>query len=402
MVSNGVLSWGSTVDQGLRCERSIPLLKCSVKAEPNAARSNCFSIIQMAGSVMILQALTPWDMDQWLAVIQNSKLAQLSSVDPDDLASNPGSIICQTVCADCGAANSYWAAVNWGVTLCEACAGERRGLGSNVSKVRSLTLDEVERMHRALVEAIGTDRANQVLEAALPDGENVSEEATAEERCRFQERKYRDREFVTRPPHLDILGAIQRQDLIAVYACVAGGALAQMSGFTPVHAAAIVGNPLIMHFLCLNTNALAVCDDAGWSPLCYAAWHEQPKMIEVLLLYGADLDRGAVNPYDIAKERNSEGSMARLERSFAESSRWEEGLTFQLPDDRIQPAPFEFTQFVADPTLYSAIKPSDSRGDMPMRRKRRALNEVVSQVGQKLRGKPITTFNPDEFADSHN
>jgi hypothetical protein len=349
---------------------------------------------------MILQALTPWDMDQWLAVIQNSKFVQLSSADPDDGGSSPGSILCQTVCADCGAANSSWAAVNWGITLCEACAGEHRGLGSNVSKVRSLTLDDVEPMHRALVEAIGTDRANQVLEATLPEGEKPSEEATAQERCRFQERKYRDREFVNRPPNPDILAAIQRQDLMAVYACVASGGVARMTGFTPVHAAAIVGNPLIMHFLCLNTNALAVCDDAGWSPLCYAAWHDQPKMIEVLLFYGADLDRGGVNPYDIAKERTSEGAMAKLGRSFAESSRWEEGLAFQLPDDRIQPAPFDFAQFVADASLYSPVKHSDSRDDLPIQRRRRALNDVVSQMGHRRRGRLTSTSSPDELADS--
>lgn len=45
-------------------------------------------------------------------------------------------------CADCGAASPSWASVNLGVTLCIECAGSHRGLGTHVSRVKSLRLDE--------------------------------------------------------------------------------------------------------------------------------------------------------------------------------------------------------------------------------------------------------------------
>jgi stromal membrane-associated protein len=44
-------------------------------------------------------------------------------------------------CADCTAKGPLWAAVNHGVFLCIRCAGIHRGMGTHVSKVRSVTLD---------------------------------------------------------------------------------------------------------------------------------------------------------------------------------------------------------------------------------------------------------------------
>uniref|UniRef100_A0A8K9X7F4 ArfGAP with RhoGAP domain, ankyrin repeat and PH domain 1 n=1 Tax=Oncorhynchus mykiss TaxID=8022 RepID=A0A8K9X7F4_ONCMY len=44
-------------------------------------------------------------------------------------------------CADCGAAKPEWAAINLCVVVCKRCAGEHRGLGPSISKVRSLKMD---------------------------------------------------------------------------------------------------------------------------------------------------------------------------------------------------------------------------------------------------------------------
>ncbi|CAB1348221.1 unnamed protein product [Coregonus sp. 'balchen'] len=44
-------------------------------------------------------------------------------------------------CADCGATKPEWAAINLCVVVCKRCAGEHRGLGPSISKVRSLKMD---------------------------------------------------------------------------------------------------------------------------------------------------------------------------------------------------------------------------------------------------------------------
>ncbi|KAH8920874.1 Arf GTPase activating protein, partial [Atractiella rhizophila] len=45
-------------------------------------------------------------------------------------------------CADCGASNPRWASWDLGIFLCVKCAQCHRSLGTHISKVKSLTLDQ--------------------------------------------------------------------------------------------------------------------------------------------------------------------------------------------------------------------------------------------------------------------
>lgn len=45
-------------------------------------------------------------------------------------------------CADCQAPNPVWASLNLGTLICIECSGIHRNLGSHISKVRSLDLDD--------------------------------------------------------------------------------------------------------------------------------------------------------------------------------------------------------------------------------------------------------------------
>lgn len=44
-------------------------------------------------------------------------------------------------CADCGAADTEWASVSFGIVLCTECSGIHRSLGTHVSRVRSIKMD---------------------------------------------------------------------------------------------------------------------------------------------------------------------------------------------------------------------------------------------------------------------
>ena len=44
-------------------------------------------------------------------------------------------------CADCGAPDPDWGAINLGIVFCINCSGIHRNMGVHISQVRSLTLD---------------------------------------------------------------------------------------------------------------------------------------------------------------------------------------------------------------------------------------------------------------------
>ncbi|KAK4924806.1 UBA domain-containing protein 3 [Elasticomyces elasticus] len=46
------------------------------------------------------------------------------------------------ICADCGARNPGWASWSLGVFLCLRCAALHRKIGTHVSKVKSLSMDQ--------------------------------------------------------------------------------------------------------------------------------------------------------------------------------------------------------------------------------------------------------------------
>lgn len=96
------------------------------------------------------------------------------------------------VCADCGAANPDWASINLLLVICHECAGCHRALSSNLSKVRSLTMDTkawTEPLLQLFV-AYGNQLANQVWAPAVPVHEQLRPEATDDERSKFIQDKY--------------------------------------------------------------------------------------------------------------------------------------------------------------------------------------------------------------------
>ncbi|KAI8882063.1 Arf GTPase activating protein [Backusella circina FSU 941] len=56
----------------------------------------------------------------------------------NELLKNPGN----DACADCGARNPRWASFSLGVFLCIRCAGIHRKMGTHISKVKSITMDQ--------------------------------------------------------------------------------------------------------------------------------------------------------------------------------------------------------------------------------------------------------------------
>ncbi|XP_037324361.1 arf-GAP with Rho-GAP domain, ANK repeat and PH domain-containing protein 1 isoform X2 [Pungitius pungitius] len=97
------------------------------------------------------------------------------------------------VCGDCGSANPEWASVNLLLVICQACAGQHRALGSNLSKVRSLKMDN-KVWNEPLIQlfvAHGNRLANKVWAPAVPAAEQLSAWSSDEERSKFIQAKYK-------------------------------------------------------------------------------------------------------------------------------------------------------------------------------------------------------------------
>uniref|UniRef100_A0A8D2D918 ArfGAP with RhoGAP domain, ankyrin repeat and PH domain 1 n=1 Tax=Sciurus vulgaris TaxID=55149 RepID=A0A8D2D918_SCIVU len=94
--------------------------------------------------------------EQWLEAMQGAIAEALST---SEVAERIWAAAPNRFCADCGAAQPDWASINLCVVICKRCAGEHRGLGAGVSKVRSLKMDRkvwTETLIEALCAAVTT------------------------------------------------------------------------------------------------------------------------------------------------------------------------------------------------------------------------------------------------------
>merc|ERR1712173_461441 len=103
------------------------------------------------------------------------------------------------ICADCGKRDPEWVSINTGVVICIACCGVHRGLGTHISKVRSLMLDDIPSSTLNTLTQLGNARINKILEHTIPsDYSTLSYEdnPSIQEREKFIKGKYMFKMFI--------------------------------------------------------------------------------------------------------------------------------------------------------------------------------------------------------------
>ncbi|XP_007564194.1 arf-GAP with Rho-GAP domain, ANK repeat and PH domain-containing protein 1 isoform X2 [Poecilia formosa] len=132
--------------------------------------------------------------EQWVQAMRNAIGEALSNSEVvEQIWTEPSN----SFCADCGAPKPDWAAINLCVVICKQCAGEHRGLGPSISKVRSLKMDKkiwTEELIQVFLK-LGNKRVNSFWAANVPPSEALSPSSCSEDRRRFISNKYRQGKY---------------------------------------------------------------------------------------------------------------------------------------------------------------------------------------------------------------
>jgi Arf-GAP/coiled-coil/ANK repeat/PH domain-containing protein len=167
----------------------IDIRLCTVKpAGADCERRFCFDLVSPT-KTFTLQAENEVDLEQWMdclkeaiqrAIKDSCRLSSTENVSIDSILNDDHHRIERPMtveeitqirgkagndrCAECGDSDPLWASTNHGILLCIACSGVHRGLGAQVSKVRSLELDYWEPAQIEIMLSLGNAKVNAVLE----------------------------------------------------------------------------------------------------------------------------------------------------------------------------------------------------------------------------------------------
>ncbi|XP_041801815.1 arf-GAP with GTPase, ANK repeat and PH domain-containing protein 1-like [Chelmon rostratus] len=171
-----------------------------------------FLIVSSTGQTWHFEAQSVEERDSWVQVIESQILASLqlceSSKNKARKNSQSEAVALQAIrnakgnnfCVDCDAPNPTWASLNLGALICIECSGIHRNLGTHLSRVRSLDLDDLPRELTLVLSAIGNHMVNSIWEARTLGRRKPAPDATREERESWIRAKYEQKLFVAPLP----------------------------------------------------------------------------------------------------------------------------------------------------------------------------------------------------------
>ncbi|XP_026681789.1 arfGAP with SH3 domain, ANK repeat and PH domain-containing protein [Diaphorina citri] len=195
----------------------VNLLTCQIKPVPDDKR--CFDLVS-CNRTYHFQAEDDSDQKAWLSVLVNCKeSALLRAFDDSGKAgggnnnnTNPSLLeLQQTIikhltrlpgndrCCDCNSTNdATWLCTNFGVVVCIECSGIHRDLGVHISRIQSLTLDNIGTSQLIIARHMSNPGFNEVMEAKLNIANKPNASSTMEERCEYIRAKYVEKKYVVR------------------------------------------------------------------------------------------------------------------------------------------------------------------------------------------------------------
>uniref|UniRef100_A0AAY4D839 Small monomeric GTPase n=1 Tax=Denticeps clupeoides TaxID=299321 RepID=A0AAY4D839_9TELE len=167
-----------------------------------------FIVVSSTGQTWHFEAPSLEERDAWVQAIESQILISLQSCESSKFKmrrnSQSEAVAIQAIrnakgnhlCVDCEAPNPTWASLNLGALICIECSGIHRNLGTHLSRVRSLDLDDWPRELTLVLSSIGNHMANSIWEGCTQGRHKPTPDATREERESWIRAKYEQRLFV--------------------------------------------------------------------------------------------------------------------------------------------------------------------------------------------------------------
>ncbi|GFR32574.1 arfGAP with SH3 domain, ANK repeat and PH domain-containing protein [Trichonephila clavata] len=237
-------------------------------------------------------------------------------------------------CCDCNSTKDpTWLSTNFGILMCIECSGIHRDLGVHISRIQSLTLDNIGTSQLLLARIMSNAGFNDIVEATLSQARKPTPQSSMEERYEFIRGKYVDRKFAIRTCSdendliNDLENAVTSKNVYQLLqAFVEGVDLTcvlpnSAIGETSLHVAVTQedGNSLhIVDFLVQNSSSLDKQTKDGSTALHICSQRNQSECMKLLLRSGANPqieNREGKTPLDIAKEKDFHTCVELLEHA---------------------------------------------------------------------------------------